>query len=209
MKQSVECAIKATELFIKNNEYKEAFDMLYQADVMIDNKSAKDGMSQSALHYMVSKERMDIYMRLNKTQSALEHINAMERYAENSGDEDLKNDALYNKAIYYYTIGQNTKGNEVFEEMAAKLTASKEYDKVDKVYQTLISNSRKSGNASLLSQSYKKYILWKDSVSALKVADEIGALKKQIAENEASIADKDSSLTTRWMMIVGLYPADP
>ena len=84
------------------------------------------------------------------------------------------------------------------------MTASKEYDKVDKVYQTLISNSRKSGNASLLSQSYKKYILWKDSVSALKVADEIGALKKQIAENEASIADKDSSLTTRWMMIVGL-----
>jgi signal transduction histidine kinase len=204
MKQSVECAIKATELFIKNNEYKEAFDMLYQADVMINNKSAKDGMSQPALHYMVSKERMDIYMRLNKTQSALEHINVMERYAEKSGDEDLKNDALYNKAIYYYTIGQNTKGNEVFEEMAAKLTASKEYDKVDKVYQTLISNSRKSGNASLLSQSYKKYILWKDSVSALKVADEIGALKKQIAENEASIADKDSSLTTRWMMIVGL-----
>ena len=45
---------------------------------------------------------------------------------------------------------------------------------------------------------------WKDSVSALKVADEIGALKQQIADNEASIADKDSSLSTRQMFIIGL-----
>jgi signal transduction histidine kinase len=45
---------------------------------------------------------------------------------------------------------------------------------------------------------------WKDSTNALKHADEIKALKQQIADNEASIADKDSSLTTRWVFIVGL-----
>ena len=38
----------------------------------------------------------------------------------------------------------------------------------------------------------------------MKHADEIKALKQQIADNEASIADKDSSLTTRWVFIVGL-----
>jgi signal transduction histidine kinase len=41
-------------------------------------------------------------------------------------------------------------------------------------------------------------------VNALKSADEIGALKKQIADNEAVIADKDSSLTTRQVIIIGL-----
>lgn len=88
--------------------------------------------------------------------------------------------------------------------MATKLTASKEYDKVDEVYQTLIANGRRSNNASLVAQSYKSYIAWKDSVSALKSADEIGALKQQIADNEAAIADRDSSLTTRKAIIIGL-----
>ena len=41
-------------------------------------------------------------------------------------------------------------------------------------------------------------------MSALKTADQIGALKKQIADNEAVIADKDSSLTMRQAIIVGL-----
>ena len=36
----------------------------------------------------------------------------------------------------------------------------------------------------------------------MKHADEINALKKQIADNEATIADKDSSLTTRQVFII-------
>ena len=88
--------------------------------------------------------------------------------------------------------------------MADKLTAEKEYDKVDEVYQTLIANGRKSGNANMVAQSYSNYIVWKDSITALKRADEIGALKQQIADNEAAISEKDSSLTTRQAIIIGL-----
>jgi signal transduction histidine kinase len=98
----------------------------------------------------------------------------------------------------------NAQGNAVFKEMANKLTASKEYGKVDEVYQTLIANGRKSNNANMVAQSYSNYIAWKDSTDALKHADEISALKKQIADNEATIADKDSSLSTRWFFIIGL-----
>jgi len=88
--------------------------------------------------------------------------------------------------------------------MANKLTASKDYDKVDEVYQTMISNGRMSNNANLVAQTYSHYIVWKDSVNALKVADEIGNLKQQIADNEAIISEKDSSLNTRQMIIIGL-----
>ena len=56
----------------------------------------------------------------------------------------------------------------------------------------------------MVAQSYSNYMAWKDSTDALKHADEIKALKQQIADNEASIADKDSSLTTRMAFIVGL-----
>ena len=72
------------------------------------------------------------------------------------------------------------------------------------MYQTLIANARKSNNASMVAQSYSNYLAWKDSTSAIKHADEIKDLKQQIADNEASISEKDSSLTTRQVSIVGL-----
>ena len=88
--------------------------------------------------------------------------------------------------------------------MAAKLTTTKDYDKMDEVYQTLITNARKSGSAQMVAQSYNNYLAWKDSISEVRRLDETGALKKQIADNEAVIADKDSSLTTRQAIIWGL-----
>ena len=128
----------------------------------------------------------------------------MEAKANESSNENLKNDLLYNKAIYFYTFGLNAQGNAVFKEMANKLTASKEYDKVDEVYQTLIANGRKSNNASLVAQAYSNYIAWKDSTDAIKRADEIGALNKQIEEHQATIEDKDGSLASRMAIIIGL-----
>ena len=145
-----------------------------------------------------------MYMRLRKSESVKAQLNVMETQASQTSDEAIKNDLLYNKAIYYYTYGMNAQGNAVFKEMADKLTASKDYDKIDEVYQTLIANGRRSNNANMVAQSYSNYIAWKDSTSAIKHADEIAALKKQIADNEATIADKDSSLSTRWFFIIGL-----
>ena len=204
VKLGVECAVKATALYYKENYYKEAFDLLRRADQIVYEAKQKPAAEKAALHYLATKERMQMYVKLRKAPNALEQLNIMEGQASEAKDESLKNDVLYNKAIYYYTFGQNAQGNAVFKEMAKKLTAEKEYDKVDEVYQTLIANGRKSNNANLVAQSYSSYIVWKDSVSALKAADEIGALKQQIADNEATIADKDSSLAARQIWIVGL-----
>jgi len=88
--------------------------------------------------------------------------------------------------------------------MTSRLTASKAYDKVDDAYQTLIANGRRSGNSNMVAQAYSSYIAWKDSVSELKRADEVGALKKQIQEGEATIAERDSSLKARAAVITGL-----
>jgi len=202
-RQGVECAVKATALYYKENFYKEAFDLLRRADQTI--MAANAGNSEkAAMHYLTTKERMQMYIKLKKSASAQDQLNYMERLASQANDESVSNDLLYNKAIYYYTFGQTAEGNAVFKEMANKLTAQKEYDKVDEVFKTLIASGRRSNNASLVAQSYSSYIAWKDSTDAMKRADEIGALKKQIADNEASISEKDSSLTTRMVIIVGL-----
>lgn len=205
MRLGVECATKAASLYYsRENYYKEAFDLLRRADDAI-NASDKDSQAdKAAMHYLCTKERLQMYIKLRKSESAKDQLNILESLANQTGNDDVKNDLLYTKAIYYYTFGMNAQGNAVFKEMADKLTASKEYDKVDEVYQTLIANGRKSNNANMVAQSYSNYLAWKDSTSALKHADEIGALKKQIADNEATIADKDSSLTTRWVFIIGL-----
>lgn len=203
LKQGVECGAKATSLYYKENYYQEAFDLLRRIDQTITSKESVPS-KQSALRYYTVKERLQMYIKMRRLESAKEQLSNLENHANVAGDENLKNDLLYTKAIYYYTFGLTAQGNAVFKEMADKLTASKEYDKVDEVYKTLISNGRKSNSASLVAQSYSSYMAWKDSVSALKTADEIGALKQQIADNEATIADKDSSLGTRQAIIIGL-----
>jgi len=204
LKEALTCGIRATELYYERDSYyKEAFDLLRRIDQTITDGTS-DSKLAAALHYEVSKERLQMNVKLRRADYAKEQLAIMDEQAKASADEALANDFLYNKAIYYYTFGQTAQGNAVFKEMSAKLTAQKEYSKVDEVYQTLIANGRRSNSASLVAQSYKSYIEWKDSVSALKHADETRALKQQIADNEAAIADRDSSLTARMATIVGL-----
>ena len=202
-RKSVESGVKATSLYYKENLYHEAFELLHRIEATIAG-SKLDAAGKAGLYYLTTKERLQMYMKMRRAESAKEQLTRLETLAAQSGDDDVKNDLLYNKTIYYYTFGLNDKGNAVFQEMAAKLTASKDYDKVDEAYKTLIANGKRSNNASMVAQSYGNYIAWKDSADALKHADEMAALKKQITDHEATIADKDSSLTARWATIVGL-----
>lgn len=188
-KQALECAAKATALYYTENLYQEAFDFLRNVDQNIQSLSLTPS-EKATLHYVTSKERMKMYMRMRRPESTRDHLKAMENYAAASSDESVKNDILYEKAIYHYTFGQIAQGNAVFKEMAAKLTASKEYDKVEAAYKQMIANGRRSNSAAMVDQSYSSYLAWKDSTNAMKVADERAAFKKQIADNEASIAEK-------------------
>lgn len=203
LKASMECATRGTYFYYKENYWKEAFDLLRRADQEIDDRS-KDAKEKATLHYIITKERLAMYIKLRKVDSAKDQVAIMENQVAYAADEALKNDLLYNKAVYYYSFGQNAQGNAVFQEMATKLTAQKEYDKVDGVFKTLIANARRSGNANMVAQSYSNYLGWKDSVNALKLADTTGVLKKQIADNETVITDQNSSLTARQAIIVGL-----
>jgi len=203
LKVAMECAARGNALYYKENYWKEAFDLLRRADAEIEARG-KNAKEKAALHYIITKERLAMYIKLRKSDSAKDQLGLMETQVTYAADDALKNDLLYNKAVYYYSFGQNAQGNEVFKEMATKLTASKQYDKVDEVYKTLIANARRSGNANMVAQSYSNYLAWKDSVNTLKHADEIGELKKQIADNEAKIDDQASSLTARQAIIVGL-----
>ena len=203
LEQGVPCAAQAAIFYYKDNCYQEAFDLLRRADQAVTGRIAEKSKAE-ALHYQLTKVRMQMYMKLHRSASAQEQLNILERQVAATGDEKLKDDLLYNKAIFYYTFGQNEKGNAAFQEMSDRMTASEDYEKVDEVYQTLIESGRRAGNASMVSLAYANYTEWKDSVTAVKHAQEVEALKQQIATHEATIADKDSSLSSRSTVITGL-----
>ena len=184
--------------------YKEAFERLRGIEQSIQANDKLDSGGKADARYRASLIRMNMYMKMRRSESALEHLEKMERFANASDNEKVKNDLLYNKAIYYYTFGQTSKGNEVFKEMATKLTASKEYDKVDAAYKMLIEGGKKSGSANMVAQAYSGYVAWKDSAAALKLADVSGALKEQIKAGENEIAEKDGKLATRQGIIIAL-----
>jgi hypothetical protein len=98
MKQSVECGTKATALYYKENYYNEAFDLLRRIDQTIVAKEQQTDR-KAALQYYTAKERMQMYVRMHRSPNALEQLNTMERKANESGDENLKKDLLYNKTI--------------------------------------------------------------------------------------------------------------
>lgn len=185
-------------------KYKEAFELLHDFEHAVSTNTKLDDKSKAVERYKAARTRMNMYIKLRKPKNAQEQLEKMERQANVAANDSIQNDLLYNKAICYYVLGQTDKGNVVFKEMAAKLTASKDYNKVNDAYQTLIASGRKSGNANMVAQAYSGYIAWKDSANALKAADETNALKQQILAGETSIAEKDKSLATRWRIIISL-----
>ncbi len=202
--QGVECGVKAAALYYKENSYQEAFDLLRLIDQSIAADKRAKSTDIAAWRYQVIKERMAMYIKMRRSDKAKEQIDNMQLQAYASGNESIKNDLLQNKAIFYYTFGQDAKGNAVFKEMADKLTAEKEYDKVDDVYRTLITRSLASGNANMVAQAYSGYVVWKDSVNNLKIADINATLKQQIAEGEAAMAEKDDTIASRGRTIASL-----
>ena len=64
IKQGVECAVRATTLYYKENYWKEAFDLLRRADQNIIARKDDAPSTKAALHYLTTKERLQMYLLL-------------------------------------------------------------------------------------------------------------------------------------------------
>ena len=106
IKLGVDCGTRATALYHKENFFKEGFELLRRVDQAISAEEQKGGTTMPALHYLVTKERLQMYIKMRNTARAMEQINTMENQAKTANDDNLMNDLLYNKAIYHYTFGQ-------------------------------------------------------------------------------------------------------
>lgn len=202
--KAVECGVNASALYHRENYYKEAFDLLRSAEMVVTTGEQKTGKAMPELRFRINKERLQIYINTKNPARAKELLSRLEETAKASRNDSLSNDLLYTQANYYYTFGMNTQGDAATNRLISQYKEQKNYAKVDECYKTLISIARKANNAGVVARTYDKYILWTDSVKALTAQDELNALKQKYDESLTTIQEKDDSLSAKQYIIIGL-----
>ena len=157
--KAVECGVNASALYHRENYYKEAFELLRGADMVVAAGEQKSGKPLPELRFRISKERLQMYIGLKNPARAKEQLARLEETAKASRNDSLNNDLLYTQANYYYTFGQNAQGDDAINRLIGKYKEQKNYAKVDECYKTLIGIARKANNAALTARTYDKYIL--------------------------------------------------
>lgn len=195
---------QAVSLYYHSFNYKEAFDLCRAIDQMIMTGEQKLHKQMPELHFKVTRERMQMYMQLKNSEQAQGQLNRLQNWAAQANSQEVKEELLYAEASYYYTFGQPSKGDESFRQLIAKYKEQKAYDKVSSCYQTLIDIAQQSGNTALTKQTYDKYIVWTDSINAIKAKEEYNLLKQQYDESLQTIQEKEDSLSNKQYLVVGL-----
>ena len=205
--QAIECGVKTSELYARENYYKEAFDMCRDMEGVILKAEQVQNKPLYALRFPINNERMRMYITLKKPAQALDQLNKLEGLATQAKSDSLMDVLLYTKADYYYTFNQNTLGDASFNKLISRYKANKDYDKVSDCYKDLINVARKENNAPLMQRTYESYIVWTDSVRALTAQDELNVLKRKYDDSQNTLQQKESTISTKQYIIIGLCTA--
>ena len=202
--QAIECGIKANGFYIRENFYKEGFELCRSMDQLVWAGEQKTKKTLYDLRFLITKERLQMYIALKNPAQAKLQLDKLEETAKLAKNDSINEDLLYTKTNYYYTFGLNTQGDACFRKLILQYKEKKNYEKVDECYKNLISIARKANNAALMGRTYENYIVWTDSVKALTAQDELNVLKRKYDESLQTIEEKDSSLSAKQYIIIGL-----
>ena len=101
LKKTVEDGIKTSIQQTENREWKEAFATCREMDALIAAEEQKTKQAAPELHYLVSKERLRMYMRLNNAEQCKLQVEKLEDLAERAKQDEVSEDLLMTKAGYY------------------------------------------------------------------------------------------------------------
>lgn len=159
---AVTCGVNASALYHRENYYKEAFNLLADAEQTISANEKKTGKELPALRYPIAKERMRMYLNMGKAGNAKTQLNLLEDVAQKASDDSLKTDLLYTKAAYFYTLRQNAKGDAAIKQLIEESNriqaaeAQSKYNKLKQQYDT----SLQSIDEKESSLSTKQYLIF-------------------------------------------------
>ena len=197
LKKSVEDGIKTSIQQTENREWKEAFATCRALDSMIAIEEQKSKKATPELHYLVSKERLRMYMRLNNAEQSKLQIEKLEDFAERAKQDEVSEDLLMTKAGYYQKFGMNDKSLQCYKQLVQKRSQGKDEQGVDKCYQDMLAQAKTGKNASLTRALERLYTNWQDSIKAVKAAQELQALQNEYSASQNLLAAKESTISTQ------------
>ena len=204
LKKSVEDGIKTSIQQTENREWKEAFATCRELDSMIALEKQKSKKATPELHYLVSKERLRMYMRLNNAEQSKLQIEKLEDFAERAKQDEVSEDLLMTKAGYYQKFGMNDKSLQCYKQLVQKRSQGKDEQGVDKCYQDMLAQAKTGKNASLTRALERLYTNWQDSIKAVKAAQELQALQDEYSASQNLLRQKQDKIDTQKGSIVFL-----
>ena len=204
LKKSVEDGIKTSIQQTENREWKEAFATCRALDSMIAIEEQKSKKATPELHYLVSKERLRMYMRLNNAEQCKLQIEKLEDLAERAKQDEVSEDLLMTKAGYYQKFGMNDKSLQCYKQLVQKRSQGKDEQGVDKCYQDMLAQAKTGKNASLTRALERLYTNWQDSIKAVKAAQELQALQDEYSASQNLLLQKQDKINTQKGSIVFL-----
>lgn len=202
--QAVPCAVNASALYYRENYYKEAFEKLLAAENMLNAAEQESGKVSASAHYPIARERQKIYLKLRNSERAADQLSKMKNWADQANDSLITLDFLTASAQQYYQFGQTDKGDAAVNKLIALYEGKRDYDKAEQCYKDLIDVATRTGNTRLITRSYEKYLSWADSVAEVKSDARVASLQDELDQANADIDSRDSSLTAKTAIIVGL-----
>ncbi len=181
------------------------FDGAFRLLGNFDKALAQAGVAADSLpaaRYTVEKARYETYRHLKNNASALNSLTRMGALAKKSGSKEITSDMFFNEAQYYYSINQDSKGDLCIARLIKQFDNSKDYTAADKAYKALIDRAVSAGDAQLVEHTYENYMHWSDSIEAATADTELGKVKKEYAQSQETIAEKDHAIATRTGWIV-------
>ena len=109
--QAIECGTQAASLYHRENYYQEAFDLCRQMSQIVANQEHAEQKKLYGLRFGITKERLQMYIKLRNTAQAQLQLNMLDNLAEESGNPELTEELLYTKRLPFPNgiVGQRIK----------------------------------------------------------------------------------------------------
>ncbi|MDR1720194.1 MAG: HAMP domain-containing histidine kinase [Dysgonamonadaceae bacterium] len=203
-RQAIECGLETNLLFVRENLYKEAFELCWSMENLVKVAEEKQNAKLPELELLVSKERFRIYMKIGNSDRAREFLTTMEGISNTMNNDSISEEILYAKAIYYYTFGPTERGTACYKELIGKYRQQGNLEKVTECYQNMVARAEKMNSLPLVINTYQQYIAWIDSVKMLTISDVLNETNQQREEIHKALQENEKKLQSKQYVIIAL-----
>ena len=192
---------KAAKVCGEIHNYDGAFRLLDGMDrTMTERNVRPDSLPQP--FFYTAKSRYELYRKMGNNANAEKWLKKMGEYARTADQRDITNDMLFTEAQFYYATDRNAMGDRCISRLIKQYESGNDYKAADTAYQRLINEAVSANDAGMVEHTYESYMQWSDSIDAINADNELGRVKKEMAETEAEVAQKQSTINSRTSLMV-------